>query len=109
MKHLKDVNKNYFTHMVSAIQIAVMCIIGGPLLGIIAIINAIVPFIATGTVSESVAKLHDQLRPFRVVVVPALRRAGTVEIHEHRVSMVDSAATHYNFWPCLPMSPHRSD
>ena len=62
MKHLKDVNQNYFTHMVSAIQIAVMCIIGGPLLGIIAIIHAIVPFIATGPVSESVAKLHDQLQ-----------------------------------------------
>jgi len=62
MQHLKDVNENYFQHLWSAIQIAITCAVGGPLLAIVGIVHAILPFVGANIVSNAVANLHDKLQ-----------------------------------------------
>lgn len=62
MQHLKDVNENYFQHMWSALQIAITCAVGGPLLAIAAVVHAIIPFVGANIVSSAIADLHDKLQ-----------------------------------------------
>jgi len=48
MKHLKDVNENYFTHLKHATHVGLLMVIGG----ILCLVHGIFPFLFTHTASK---------------------------------------------------------
>jgi len=57
IKHLKEVEENYFVHFRFTVRLAV----GFLFLAVVSLVHGILPFILTDTVSKQVSKLADIL------------------------------------------------